>query len=206
MPIQAVVFDIGNVLVEWHPERFYDAKIGPDRRRALFAEVDMHGMNLNVDRGFDWRSSVYELAEQHPKWQEEIRWWHDSWLQMATPEIPQSTRLLRALRANGIPVFALSNFGIGTFELACTAYPVLTEFDRQYVSGYMQVIKPDAEIYVRLEADSGVQPAGLLFADDRPENIDAAAARGWQTHLFTSPEGWAARLVSEGLLTKEQAT
>lgn len=205
MPIKTVVFDIGNVLLEWHPEQFYDAQIGEERRRALFAQVDLHGMNLNVDRGYDFHSSVYALAEQHPEWQDEIRLWHDSWLQMATPEIPHSTRLLRALRAQGHPVFALSNFGIGTFELACKAYPVLTEFDRSYVSGYMQVIKPDAEIYARLEADCGHPPAHLLFADDRPENIEAAAARGWQTHLFTSPDAWAERLVSEGLLTKEQA-
>lgn len=205
MPIQAIVFDIGNVLLEWHPERFYDAEIGPERRRALFAEVDLHGMNLNVDRGHDFYTSVYTLAEQHPKWQDEIRLWHDNWLAMATPEIPHSTRLLRALKSNGHPVFALSNFGVGTFELACKAYPVLTEFDRSYVSGYMQVIKPDAEIYAQLESDCGIPTAHLLFADDRPENIETASDRGWQTHLFTSPEGWAERLVSERLLTKEQA-
>jgi len=205
MPIQAVVFDIGNVLLEWHPEQYYDAQIGPDRRRALFAEVDLYGMNLNVDRGDDFRASVYTLAEQHPKWQDEIRLWHDNWLDMAAPEIPHSTRLLRALKSNGHPVFALSNFGIGPFELACKAYPVLTEFDRSYISGYMQVIKPDAKIYARLEVDSGVAAAQLLFADDKQENIEAAAARGWQTHLFTSPDGWAERLVAEGLLTKEQA-
>ena len=40
MTPQAVVFDIGNVLIEWQPERFYDAEIGADRRRALFAEED----------------------------------------------------------------------------------------------------------------------------------------------------------------------
>ena len=28
MTIKAVVFDIGNVLIEWQPERFYDAEIG----------------------------------------------------------------------------------------------------------------------------------------------------------------------------------
>ena len=60
-------------------------------------------------------------------------------------------------------------------------------------------------IYEMLEEDCGVDPAGLLFADDRQENLDAAAARGWQTHLFTDPQGWADRLVAEGLLTPEAA-
>ena len=69
----------------------------------------------------------------------------------------------------------------------------------------MAVIKPDAEIYARVEADCGIAPGALLFADDRADNIAAAAARGWQTHLFTGPEGWAARLVAEGLLSTEEA-
>jgi 2-haloacid dehalogenase len=41
-----------------------------------------------------------------------------------------------------------------------------------------------------------------LFADDMPANIAAAAARGWKTHHFTNPEGWADRLIEEGLLTR----
>jgi 2-haloacid dehalogenase len=44
----------------------------------------------------------------------------------------------------------------------------------------------------------------LLFTDDRAENIAAAAARGWQTHHFTGSQGWADRLVSEGLLSVEE--
>lgn len=205
MPIDAVVFDIGNVLIEWQPEQFYDAKIGESRRRALFADVDLHGMNMNIDLGHNFRETVYQWAEKYPAWRDEIRMWHDKWLEMAAPEIPHSSRLLRALRVNSVPVFALSNFGIGTFEIAIKSYPMLTEFDRSYVSGYMQVAKPDAKIYAMVEADCGVPAGQLLFADDRQENIDAATARGWQTHLFTSPEGWADRLVSEGLLTREQA-
>jgi len=41
MAIEAVVFDIGNVLLEWYPEQFYDRKIGTDRRKQLFSEVDL---------------------------------------------------------------------------------------------------------------------------------------------------------------------
>ncbi len=32
--------------------------------------------------------------------------------------------------------------------------------------------------------ESGVAPGRLLFTDDKAENIAAAAARGWRTHLF----------------------
>ena len=44
-----------------------------------------------------------------------------------------------------------------------------------------------------------------LYTDDRPDNIRVADSRGWQTHLFEGPEGWAARLVAEGLLSEGEA-
>ena len=131
--------------------------------------------------------------------------WHDRWIEMAAPVIDHSVRLLRALRKQRVPVYALTNFGIQTFAIAEPVYPFLSEFDRRYISGHMGVIKPEVRIYQMVEQDCGVPPEGLLFADDRIDNLRAAEARGWQTHLFDGPRGWADRLVAEGLLTKEAA-
>ncbi|WP_342069017.1 HAD family hydrolase [Yoonia algicola] len=203
--VQAVVFDIGNVLIEWQPERFFDSMIGEDRRRAMFAAIDLHGINDEVDRGANFHATIMAAAKANPEWHDEVMMWHDRWIDMAAPAIEHSVRLLRALRETGVPVFALTNFGIQTFEIAAPVYPFLDEFDRRYISGHMGVIKPDAEIYARVEADCGVPPASLLFTDDRINNINAAASRGWQTHLFEHPQGWADRLVAEGVLGKEAA-
>jgi 2-haloacid dehalogenase len=205
MSIDAVVFDIGNVLIAWDPERFYDARIGSAARKRLFAEVPLHEMNLGLDRGDPFRPAVYDLADQYPDWTEEIRHWHDSWLQFAHCDIPQSVRLMRALRARGLPVLALSNFGIGTFELAVEAYPVLNEFDQAYISGHLGCIKPEPEIYARLEQGAGLPAEHLLFVDDRLENIQAAKVRGWQGHHFTTPQAWASELVERGLLAEQDA-
>ncbi len=203
--IQAVIFDIGNVLIEWQPERFYDRVIGAERRKAMFAEIDLHGINDLVDRGHNFRDTIYAAADDNPDWAAEVRMWHDNWSEMATPAIDHSVRLLRALGAAGVPVFALSNFGIQTFDIAEPVYPFLKEFDRRYISGHMQEVKPGHRIYEMVEQDCGIAPEALLFVDDRAENIDTAAARGWQTHVFTGAQGWADRLVAENLLTKETA-
>lgn len=202
---EAVVYDIGNVLITWNPERFYDAEIGRAARERLFAEVDLHAMNEAMDAGAAFRDTVYAWAEAHPAWGREIRWWHDRWIDLASPRIERSIRLLRALRGKGVPVFALTNFGIDSFAFAQTQYDFLTEFDRPYVSGHMGVTKPDPSIYAMVEADCGFPPDALLFADDRRDNIAAAAERGWQVHLFEGANGWADRLVAEGLLTREEA-
>jgi 2-haloacid dehalogenase len=202
---QAVIFDIGNVLTTWQPEAFYDRVIGRARREALFAEVDLHGMNDLVDAGAAIRATVYGWAERHAAWRAEIRMWYDRWIELASPRIEGSIALLRALRARRVPVFALTNFGADCFAEAVPKMDFLQEFDRLYVSGRMGVIKPDARIYQMVEADCGLAPERLLFADDKAENITAAARRGWRTHQFETWQGWGRRLVAEGLLTQREA-
>ena len=205
MSIKAVVFDIGNVLIEWQPERFYDSVIGETRRRAMFAAVDLHAMNDKVDMGQHFTETVYACAEEYPEWRDEIRMWHDRWIEMAAPAIDHSARLMTALQAKGTPVFSLTNFGIQSYDFAATHYPFMRAFDRDFISGHMQVIKPDAQIYQMLEDASGLSGGDLIFTDDRGDNIAAAQARGWRTHLFEGPQGWADRLVAEGLLSKAEA-
>lgn len=205
MQPQAVVFDIGNVLTCWTPEAFYDRELGEARRRELFAEVDLHGMNLAVDAGALFRETIYDLADATPKWSREVRWWYDRWIELASPRIEGSIALLRALRAKGVPVFTLTNFGRYSFEEALPKLDFLTEFDRSYISGRMGVVKPDPLIYQMVEEDCKLSGAQLLFTDDKAENIVAAARMGWRTHQFESWQGWARRLVAEGLLTEAEA-
>ncbi|EAR49978.1 HAD-superfamily hydrolase, subfamily IA, variant 1 family protein [Oceanicola granulosus HTCC2516] len=205
MTIEAVVFDIGNVLIHWNPERFFDEAVGEARRREMFDKLDLHGMNERVDRGAHFGETIMAFAADNPEFADEIVLWHDRWIELASPAIDHSVRLLRALRRHGTPCFALSNFGVQTFEMAEMHYPFFKEFDRRYISGQMGVIKPSPEIYAAVEADCGLPPGSLLFTDDRADNIAAAEERGWQVHHFTRPEGLARRLVREGLLKASEA-
>jgi len=202
---EAVVFDVGMVLLEWDPEAYYDARIGRPARERMFAETGIHEVNLAIDAGAPFRETIYALAERHPRWAGEIRLWHDDQFGMLQPVIEHSVRLMRALKARGVPVLALTNFGAESFDAACGRYGFLAEFDRAYVSGRLKLTKPDPRIYAAVEADCGIAPGALLFADDRVANIEAARARGWQTHHFTGPGGLARRLVAEGLLSEGEA-
>lgn len=198
--IEAVIFDIGNVLIGWQPEAFYDRRIGRDRRRAFFRETGIEAINTRIDLGEGFRDLIYAHAADHPRWAEEIRLWHDNWIDMLTPVIDESVAALAALRSAGIPVFAMSNFGDPSFAQAEARFPFLQNFDRRYISARHGVIKPDPAFYGLVENDCGVAPDRLLFTDDRAENITAAAVRGWQTHHFDGAGGWVRRLVAEGLL------
>lgn len=205
MTVKAVVFDIGNVLIEWHPERLFDSVIGPEARTRLFAEVPLHDMNAALDLGGPFKDTVYALAEEHPAWGDEVRMWYDRFPDMLEPVLDHSVRLLRALKAKGVPVFALSNFGRDSYAAERARRTFLQEFDQEFISGREGVMKPDTAFYEMLEKGTGLSGPDLLFADDREDNIEAAQARGWLAHLFIEPQGWADRLVAEGLLTPEEA-
>ncbi|MEM6758961.1 MAG: HAD-IA family hydrolase [Pseudomonadota bacterium] len=205
MSIQAVVFDIGNVLVEWSPEDFYDSQIGPDRRRTFFDAVPILAMNADMDRGAPFAQSVAALARAHPDWHDEVMLWQTGWPNMFAPQIDLSVHLMQALQAKGVPVFSLTNFGVEVYEIGADMYPIMRAFDRDFISGHMRVIKPDPRIYEMVEEASGLSGDALIFTDDSAANIAAADARGWRTHLFEGPQGWADRLVAEGLLTGEEA-
>ncbi|MEO1000540.1 MAG: HAD-IA family hydrolase [Pseudomonadota bacterium] len=195
---EAVVFDIGNVLIEWDPAKVYGPLL-PDPE-AFFARTGLHEMNLAVDRGRPMGEAVAERATAHPADADLIALWESRWAEMARPAIPGSVALLEALRGRGVPVYALSNFGAETFEVARGMYPFLDLFDGRVISAHHRTIKPEARIYEILEEMAGRRGGGLFFTDDRADNIAAAAARGWQTHLFDGPEGLAAALRNAGLL------
>jgi 2-haloacid dehalogenase len=205
MQPEAVIFDIGNVLIEWQPERYFDGLIGPARRRAMFDAVDVHAMMVRIDAGAPFAEVVEATARQHPGWAAQILHLRDRWCDIARPEIPGTVRLLRALRARGVPVFALSNFGAQNFPLSEAQFPVLAEFDRRYISGEMGMVKPDPAIYAAVEADCGIAPGRLFFTDDRADNIAAARARGWLAHRFDGPAGLSQALIEHGVLSAEDA-
>ena len=64
-------------------------------------------------------------------------------------------------------------------------------------------MKPDAQLYEVVERLSGRRGADLLYLDDRPENIAAGAARGWQVILQETPEKSRAAVQKLGLLNHE---
>lgn len=205
MSIKAVVFDIGNVLIGWRPERYFTEAVGQERADAFFAAVDLYDMNDRGDRGEDFAAVLAEMIGTYPEFAHELGLWRDHWIDLTGPEIERSVRILHALRRADVLVYALSNFGAETFGWAEARYPFLTEFDAQFISGRMGIAKPDAEIYQRVEAAIGIDPGAIFFVDDRRENIAAARARGWQGHVFENEAGFAGAIVAHGLLSEEQA-
>jgi HAD superfamily hydrolase (TIGR01509 family) len=104
------------------------------------------------------------------------------------------------LRRRGIPTYIFSN----TNEIAARqirrSFPFFAGFDGYILSYEHGVMKPNAGLYDVVEHQCGRRGAEVLYLDDRPENIDAGATRGWQVILHESPDKSLAAASRLGLL------
>lgn len=200
MKPEAVVFDIGNVLLDWSPLHLYRRLI-PDEaaREAFFGRLPLDEMNLAGDRDGDLEAKVNALAERHPEDAPLILAWWAGWEKMCAGLIAESVALRDGLRAAGVPVWALSNFAADSWVRCLRLYPALEAFDGLVISGREGVVKPEPAIYERLEARAGRAGAALFLLDDRPANVAAARARGWGGHVFETAAGARAALAAAGL-------
>lgn len=176
--IRNVVFDIGRVLIDLGPGpliRLLEAHgSGRLSLEQIVARIRLHDHESGRIGGRELLADLARLAPQ-PIPHEELR---AGWLDMFAPQEPMMD-LARGL-TGGYRVFLLSNVGdlhwahlSETYDMHRLGHGALPSF----VAG---VIKPDPAIYAQAEQRLRVVPAETVFIDDRPENIDAAVARGWR--------------------------
>src|SRR5688500_6775548 len=93
-----------------------------------------------------------------------------------------------ALRKQGVPTYLFSNTNAVAVRYIRSRYPFFSEFDGYILSYEHRAMKPDHRLYEVVERVSGRSGPQLLYFDDRPENIEAGAARGWNAILHETPE------------------
>ncbi len=115
-------------------------------------------------------------------------------------EIEPMVRLHSDLRRRAISTFAFSNTNDLAVRHIRRNFPFFSTFDACVLSYEQKAMKPDPKLYEVLERLSGRRGPEILYLDDRPENIAAGAARGWQVILQESPEKSIAAVRELGLL------
>jgi FMN phosphatase YigB (HAD superfamily) len=105
-----------------------------------------------------------------------------------------------SLRRRGMPTYAFSNTNELAVQHLSRNYPFYNMFDGHILSFEHKAMKPDARLYEVVERLSGRRGGAILYVDDRPENIAAGEARGWQVILHESPEKSRAAFERFGLL------
>ncbi|HYU84411.1 MAG TPA: HAD family phosphatase [Kribbellaceae bacterium] len=198
--IDAVVFDIGGVLLDWSPNYLYDDLIADPAQRAWFlTEVTTPAWNLQQDAGRPWAEAVAELTARYPEHAEWISAYDEQWLRMVGGLIDGTVALHEELRATGVPTYALTNFSAEKWEVATRTFEELRRFDGVVVSAVEQVTKPDEKLYRILIDRYDLDPARTFYTDDVQRNVDAARAVGLHAELFSDPATLRAHLTRHGL-------
>jgi 2-haloacid dehalogenase len=202
VPVKAVVFDLGGVLIDWDPRYLYRKLLDDEAAVEEFlATVCTPEWNAEQDRGRPFAEGVAELVERHPVHAAAITAYHERWPEMLGGAVGGTVEVLAELRAAGVPVYALTNWSAETFGIARERFEFLEWFDGVLVSGEERMIKPDPAIFRLLLDRFGLDPGATFYIDDSPANVAAADRLGLDAVRFTSPAQLRRDLEARGLLS-----
>ena len=184
--IRNIVFDMGNVLIRFDPERFMDCagiEENKDRdliRRELFMSTEWAQMDLGILSEATAESLIL------PRFPERLRetvsallfHWADQ-----RETIPGMEELLKKLKNVGYSLYLLSNASVMQHDY-WPRFPMSMLFDGKLISCDVGIVKPDPSIYGCFTERFSLRPEECLFIDDQPSNVAAAIKCGWSGIVF----------------------
>ncbi len=201
MTARIALFDLGNVVVDWEPQRLYRQLMDDAAAEAFWADVWTLAWHTEHDRGALMADNAQPLIDKHPEKADLIRAWDTRWIDMFHGYVDGVPELIEALRKRDVPLYALTNFPGEKWDDTVRAFPLLGSFCDVVISSQERMVKPDPAIYrLTLDRMNNPDPAQVFFTDDRQPNIDAAQAQGMIGHRFTDAAALEAALKTAGLL------
>jgi 2-haloacid dehalogenase len=185
---EAVVFDLGGVLIDWDPRHLYRKLFDGDETKVEWFLTEVCT--------FEWHASTHDVgvplsegcaarAAEFPEHAELVMAWRRQ-DEMIGGAFDNTVEVLAELRDAGVPLYVLSNWEVGTWPDRVRQFDFLSWFDGIVISGQELVRKPDPEIFRRLIDRFGLDPNTTLFVDDVAANCEAAKRLGFQAHHFES--------------------
>lgn len=184
--VEAVVWDIGRVLVEWDLARIYrDAIPDEAERRRFVTEVVTEHWHMQHDSGVPFAAMVAARQAEFPHYASLIALYASDWLESLPGPVAGTHELIARLAARGVPQYAITNFGVEAWAMFRPTFPILDHLQDIVVSGVERLVKPGEAIFGLAARRFARAPESMLFIDDSAANIDTARRLGWQTHHFT---------------------
>lgn len=187
--IKTVIFDIGNVLVDFCWEDYLDSfHFSPDVREKVAKATVLSDAWNEFDRsGCEEEALIERFVQNAPEVEREIRLIcqdvHDM-LRRRESTIPW----IEELKAMGLRVYYLSNFSKKAARECAHVLDFIPHTDGGILSYEEKIIKPDPEIYELLIERYKLIPKECVFLDDRRDNCETARKLGMETVCFTTKE------------------
>ena len=202
LPVDAVIFDLGNVLVRFSHARMHAqlaaaTGLAPEAVRAFFAEA---GRGAAYERGdLDDDAALVLLAARAGRTLDRAAV-HEALSDIFDP-MPEMVALVGAVQATGRKVGLLSNTIPPHVAHLRRRWPeVVAPFDALTLSYEARANKPEPAIYRAALAALGVSAARAWFVDDLPENVAGAVAAGLRASRFLGHAELVAEFRAAGLL------
>lgn len=201
--IRNVVFDMGNVLMEFEPDKFImNAGISDERdmrviRNELFLSTEWISMDRGENDECDIEKTVLKRIPErlHESVSDILRNWHRK-----ARIVPGMPEILQRLKEKGYRIFLLSNASHSQ-HLYWPRLGLQGYFDGTFISADTGVIKPMPEIYDRFITHFGLKEEECIFIDDSPANVETAIMLGWHGIVFHGDSSeLKQKLEEEGLL------
>lgn len=184
--IEAVVWDIGRVLVEWDLSRIYrDAIPDESDRRRFVTDVVSEQWHMQHDAGVPFATMVAARQAEFPQYADLIALYATQWLESIPGPVAGTHDLIKRLTRRGVPQYAITNFGVDAWDLFRPTFPILDHMQDIVVSGIERLVKPGEAIFELAAQRFGRSPASMLFIDDSAANVATARQLGWTAHHFT---------------------
>ena len=176
-----LVFDMGNVLIEWNSEKILQA-ITDDKKlqNLLRKEVFETGLWVQTDEGVKTREEMIEIVSDRigEEYRNEITQLSRYWYKYVDVYTKVQDRIIE-LSKNGYNIYILSNTAYTFYDLVKEGYLPVTSIAKGIVlSCEERVLKPNEKIYNILLERYNLDPHNTMFFDDLSENIWGAARCG----------------------------
>ncbi len=200
--IKNVIFDIGNVLVDFSwKQHMMDLGFSGDCIERLTHYMVQHPLWDELDLGVRHHSEVIaDMQALSPQYAKEI----DSYFRNLDGLVRLrggSAAWLSGLKERGYGVYLLSNYPDWMFDVHSQEFDFMPYVDGMVVSSRVKVMKPDEGIYRLLLEKYSLRAEECVFIDDRADNCEAAERLGIRAIRCISAEQ--ARSDLENMLTGE---
>ena len=202
MSVKVVVFDLGKVLVDFD-YGIAARKLAENSGKStdeIQTVIDQSPLLFRYESAQMTTPQFFDEVRQRIGFQGGFGEFAAAFADIFT-EIPEMTRLHATLRAQGLSTFVLSNTNEIAIAHVRRNFPFFAHFTDYVFSFEHAVLKPEPRIYEIAERISRVRTEEILFLDDKPENVAAAAQRGWQTICHRSCDESIAAV--RGLISRE---
>ncbi|HCI54634.1 MAG TPA: HAD family phosphatase [Bacteroidales bacterium] len=173
--IKNIIFDLGNVLINWKPAEFLENAGYNDPLKSLIVNYIFNGPEWRqLDNGdITLNEAINKIAKKSSLSGSEIKAVFDLRTKIITPIIP-NIKLLPELKKRGYKLYYLSNFPDDIFDEVCNSYDFFNYFDGGEISARLQASKPDERIYRLFLQKYFLKPGDCLFIDDMSINANSA--------------------------------